>query len=113
MAAAGGKTWTDPVLNSYLPTGQARKLSQILLAEQPHRRIWRAISLGAHSRREIAQRTHYSTRTVGNCIPAMYDELLEFDQGMAGGGAPFAEVIRFAAMNWEFFLDDAVRARYQ
>jgi DNA-binding NarL/FixJ family response regulator len=112
MAAAASKTWTDPVLNSYLPTGHARRLSQILFSEPPHSRIWRAISLGAHSRREIAQRTHYSTRTVGNCIPAMYHDLLELDQGMTGGRTPLPEVIRFAATNWEFLLDDAVRARY-
>jgi DNA-binding NarL/FixJ family response regulator len=112
ITAAAGATWTDPVLNSYLPAGHTRQLSQILLGEPSHRRIWRAISLGAHSRREIAQRTNYSIRTVGNCIPVMHDQLLEFDPGMTGGGAPLSDVIRFAAVNWEFFLDDAVRARY-
>jgi DNA-binding NarL/FixJ family response regulator len=112
QAALRGEHWTDPVLNVYLPTGRARRLSEILLREPQHRAIWRAIALGAHSRREIAQRTHYSVGAVGNGIPAMYDELLEFDQGMARAGPPLSELIGFAAMNWQFFLDDAVRARY-
>ena len=54
----------------------------------------------------------YSGRTVGNRIPEMYQDLLEFDTGLRESRSPLLEVVRYAAANWQFFLDDAVRVMY-
>jgi hypothetical protein len=102
----------DPVLNPYLPSGRGRSASQILLGDECKRAIWRAIALGADSRAEIGRAAGYAPRTVGRQIPEMYRDLLEFDMGLPGRRTPLLEVVRYAAMNWHFFLDEAVRAAY-
>jgi DNA-binding NarL/FixJ family response regulator len=106
------RTSIDPVLNPYLPSGQGRSASQILLGDECKRAIWRAIALGAHSRSEIGRAAGYAPRTVGRQIPEMYQDLLEFDMGLPGRRTPLLEVVRYSAMNWHFFLDEAVRAMY-
>lgn len=112
LAAASGQIRVDPVLNSYLPAAGGRKISQTLLREESRRAIWRALSLGAHTRAEIAALTGYSERTIGNLIPRMLEDLVELDPGLRPGRSPLGEVAAYASRNWEFFLDDAVRARY-
>lgn len=112
LAAAEGRNCVDPVLNSYLPAAGDRKISQTLLREGSRRAIWRALSLGAHTRAEIAAITGYSERTIGNLIPRILDDLVELDPGLMPGRSPLGEVAAYASRNWEFFLDDAVRARY-
>ncbi len=104
--------YVDPVLNPYLPSGRGRRASEILLADECKRSIWRAIALGAHTRADIGRVSGYSPRTVGRHIPEMYQDLLEFDRGLAGKRTPLLEVVRYVAGNWHFFLDEAVRAAY-
>jgi DNA-binding NarL/FixJ family response regulator len=111
-AAYERRQFIDPVLNPYLPSGRGRTASQILLGDECKRAIWRAIALGAHSRSEIGRAAGYAPRTVGRRIPEMYQDLLEFDMGLPGRRTPLLEVVRYAAMNWHFFLDDAVRSKY-
>ena len=111
-AAYERRQFIDPVLNPYLPSGLGRSASQILLGDECKRAIWRAIALGAHSRSEIGRAAGYAPRTVGRQIPEMYRDLLEFDMGLPGRRTPLLEVVRYAAVNWHFFLDEAVRATY-
>jgi DNA-binding NarL/FixJ family response regulator len=111
-AAADGRTYIDPVLNSYLPADGAPAISATILHDQSKRSIWRALALGARTRGQISAITGYSTRTVGNLIPAMFDDLAALDTGLGRGDAPMAEVVSYASRNWEFFLDDTVRTMY-
>jgi DNA-binding NarL/FixJ family response regulator len=111
-AAAVGRSWVDHVLNCYLPARLARPLAGTLLQKEAHRSIWRAISAGAHSKSEIVSLTHYAESVVRKCIPRMYDELVELDEGMTKRGVSISELAAFGAANWQFFLDDAVRLRY-
>jgi DNA-binding NarL/FixJ family response regulator len=104
--------FVDPVLNPYLPRDKARRSCDILLQDASKRAIWRAIAIGADTRSEISGIAGYSARTVGNRIPEMYQDLLEFDAGLAGTRSPFIEIARYADRNWPFFLDDAVRVMY-
>jgi DNA-binding NarL/FixJ family response regulator len=110
--AHGNRSFVDPVLNPYLPTDQTRWASRILLGDQCKRAIWRAIAIGAATRPEIARIARYAPGTIGNRIPDMYHDLLEFDTGLISGNTPLLEVVRYASRHWEFFLDDAVRVMY-
>lgn len=111
-AAAGGRASIDPVLNSYLPADGAPTISGTILREPAKRSIWRALVLGACTRGQISDITGYSTRTVGNLIPSMFDDLVTLDAGLRRGTAPMSEVISYASRNWEFFLDDTLRVMY-
>lgn len=104
--------FVDPVLNPYLPLDNTRWASRILLSDPCKRAIWRALALGAATRPEIARIARYAPRTIGNRIPEMYQDLLEFDTGLNSGNTPLLEVVRYATRHWEFFLDDAVRVMY-
>jgi DNA-binding NarL/FixJ family response regulator len=104
--------FVDPVLNPYLPADKTRWASQILLGDSCKRAIWRAIAVGAATRPEIARIARYAPRTIGNRIPEMYQDLLEFDAGLISSNTPLLEVVRYASRHWEFFLDDAVRVMY-
>jgi DNA-binding NarL/FixJ family response regulator len=112
IAAAKHQSHVDPVLNSYLPATGQRKIRDTLLREESKRAIWRALSLGAHTRAEISAIAGYSERTIGNLIPGMLDDLVEFDPGLRPGRSPLSEVVSYASRNWEFFLDDTVRSMY-
>jgi len=112
VAAANRQSHVDPVLNAYLPATGHRRIGDTLLREESKRAIWRALSLGAHTRAEISAVTGYSERTIGNLVPRMLDDLVEFDPGFRPGRSPLGEVASYASRNWEFFLDDAVRAIY-
>ncbi len=106
------QAYIDPVLNPYLPRDRVRRSTDILLQDVSKRAIWRAIAIGADTRSEISMIAGYSARTIGNRIPEMYQDLLEFDAGLASSKSPFIEVARYADRNWQFFLDDAVRVMY-
>ncbi|MGR4880934.1 hypothetical protein ACIPUC_16230 [Streptomyces sp. LARHCF249] len=110
--AAAGRYHVDPVLNPYLPSDRARSTSGILFQEENKRAIWRAIALGAPTREEIGRLAGYAPRTVGRLIPEMYSALREFDIGLAESRTPFVDLVRYVAGNWQFFLDEAVRAEY-
>lgn len=110
--AHGRHTYVDPVLNPYLPATGSRPAGDILFQDVCKRAIWRAIAVGADTRSEIGRIAGYSDRTVGNRIPEMYRDLLEFDPGIVGSKSPLLEVVRYVAGNWQFFLDEAVRAMY-
>ena len=112
LAAAAGHTKIDPVLNSYLPGPHDPTISATLLRDESKRAIWRALALGLHSRTEIAAVTGYSERTIGNSIPRMLDDLTELDPGLRPSRSPLSELVSYASRNWEFFLDQAVTARY-
>jgi len=111
-AAAGRSNYFDPVLNPYLPASGAISISHTLLHDECRRAVWRAIAIGAHNRAQIARLTGYSERYIGHQIPKMYAELRAFDPGLPESRQPHIEVVRYAATNWEFFLDDAVRHAY-
>ena len=106
------RPYVDPVLNPYLPADNVRKASQILLQDMCKRAIWRALAIGAANRHEIARITGYAPRTIGNRIPEMHQDLLEFDAGLFSSNTPLIEVARYASDNWQFFLDDTVRVMY-
>lgn len=113
LSAAGrGVPHIDPVLNAYLPTAKAATLAGTILREPFRRAVWRAIALGAHTRAEISRLTGYSPRYIGNEIPEMYADLRTLDPGLPESRQPLIEVVRYAATNWEFFLDEAVRHAY-
>jgi DNA-binding NarL/FixJ family response regulator len=111
-AAADGLGYVDPVLNSYLPRPGAATISATLLREEVRRAIWRAVALGAHTRTDVARVTGYKPRYVGNQMPDMYADLQSFDPGLPDSHQPLIEIVRYAATNWQFFLDDAVRQTY-
>ncbi|MFE9172708.1 hypothetical protein ACFYNZ_25075 [Streptomyces kebangsaanensis] len=110
--AACGRIYVDPVLNPYLPADNARTTSGILMQEENKRAIWRAVALGGATREEIGRLAGYAPRTVGRLIPEMYSDLMEFDVGLAESRTPFVDLVRYVASNWQFFLDEAVRAEY-
>jgi DNA-binding NarL/FixJ family response regulator len=110
-AAAEGRTFADPVLNSYLPAANSLGLRKTILRESNKRAIWRALALEARTRSEISDITGYSNRTIGNLIPAMLDDLIEFDPGISRNSPPMAQLISYASRNWEFFLDEVVRTQ--
>src|ERR1700728_2720939 len=97
------RPFVDPVLNPYLPQDSTRWAGRILLGDPCKRAIWRAIAVGAATRPEIAHIAGYAPRTIGNRIPEMYQDLLEFDTGLIGGNTPLLEVVRYASRHWEFF----------
>jgi len=111
-AAADGRSYVDPVLNSYLPAEGQPAIRDTILREASKRAVWRALAIGARTRGQISEITGYSSRHVGNLIPAMFDDLARLDAGLAPSEAPMADVISYASRNWEFFLDDTVRAMY-
>jgi DNA-binding NarL/FixJ family response regulator len=111
-AAAGHRSYVDPILNSYLPAPGTPKISETVLRDESKRAIWRAIALGAHTRDRVSEMTGYRPRTVGNLIPQMFSDLRLLDAGMGESEAPMADVVSYASKNWEFFLDDTLRARY-
>jgi DNA-binding NarL/FixJ family response regulator len=111
-AAAEKRTYIDPVLNSYLPADGAPTISGTILHDPARRSIWRALALGARTRGQVSDITGYSPRHVGNLIPEMFNDLSTLDAGLRSSGSPMNEVISYASRNWEFFLDDTVRALY-
>jgi DNA-binding NarL/FixJ family response regulator len=111
QAAAEGRTYVDRVLNSYLPAANSPTIRETILRESRKRAVWRALALGARTRGEISDITGYSNRTIGNLIPAMFDDLIEFDPGISRNSAPMAQLISYASRNWEFFLDEVIRTR--
>jgi DNA-binding NarL/FixJ family response regulator len=111
-AADRGVPYIDAALNSYLPTPGSPKISMTLLRDEVRRAIWRAIALGAHTRADIAKATGYRPHYVGNQIPGMYDDLRALDPGLPHSHQPHIEIVRYAAQNWHFFLDDAIRRAY-
>lgn len=113
QAAHANTTMIDPVLNSYLPDIGDVSVSQTLLHDECHRAIWRALSLGYHTRQEIAGVTGYAPRTVGNAIPQMFAEVSQLDVGLRSGSRPINELITYSSRNWEFFLDESVRVTYR
>jgi len=108
-AAAKGQTFVDRILNSYLPAANSPTVRDTILREPRKRAIWRALALGARSRNEVSDLTGYSNRTVGNLIPAMLDDLIEFDPGITQNSPPMVQLISYASRNWEFFLDEVIR----
>ncbi|MGW4221731.1 hypothetical protein ACWEJZ_32565 [Streptomyces bacillaris] len=110
--AALGRARVDPVLNPYLPPDNARITSGILMEDESRRAIWRAVALGATTREEIGRMAGYAPRTVGRLIPEMYASLMEFDIGLVESRTPFVDLARYVASNWQFFLDEAVKAEY-
>ena len=111
-AAVAGRAHVDPVLNAYLPVDGAPTVSATFLRDKAKRSIWRCLALGARSRGEISEISGYSTRTVGNLISGMLEDVMALDPGVRRTGAPMSEVASYASRNWEFLLDDVVRARY-
>ncbi len=111
-AAADGRGYVDPVLNSYLPAEGQPTVSGTILREPSRRAVWRALAIGARTRGQVSEITGYSSRHVGNLIPAMFDDLAAFDTGLQQSEAPMADVVSYAASNWQFFLDDTLRAMY-
>jgi DNA-binding NarL/FixJ family response regulator len=111
-AAADGWAFVDPVVNSYLPDANAQAVSATLLSEAPKRAVWRALALGARTRGEISDSTRYSKRTIGNLVPSMLKDLMQFDPGIRPSSAPMLQVVSYASRNWEFFLDEVVRERF-
>lgn len=112
VAAYHDSTKVDPVLNSYLPAAGDAAVSKTLLRDECHRAIWRALSLGFHTREEIASVTGYARRTIGNAIPVMLRDLTQVDPGLRPGQRPINELVSYATRNWEFFLDESVRIAY-
>jgi DNA-binding NarL/FixJ family response regulator len=111
-AAAAGRSYVDPVLNSYLPAPGTPKISETILRGDSKRAIWRAIALGAHTRERVSEITGYRSRTVGNLTPQMYTDLTLLDPGLGDSKVPLTDLVSYASKNWEFLLDDTVRARY-
>ena len=111
-AAAEEKVFIDPVLNPYLPAANSPTICETILREPIHRTIWRAMALGARTRSEISEITRYRKKTIGNRIPEMLDELVQLDPGVRRGSAPMTQLSSYASRNWEFFLDEVIRARW-
>ncbi len=111
-AAAEERTFVDPVLNSYLPVANSPTVSATILRESTKRAVWRSLAMGARTRNEISEITGYSKRTIGNLVPEMLNDLIEFDPGVSRSSAPMAQLISYASCNWEFFLDEVIRARW-
>jgi DNA-binding NarL/FixJ family response regulator len=111
-AAADHRGYVDPVLNSYLPADGDPTVSATILKDPAKRAVWRALALGARTRGQVSEITGYSARTVGNLIPAMFDDLSMLDHGLRHSGSPMNDIISYASRNWEFFLDDTVRSLY-
>jgi DNA-binding NarL/FixJ family response regulator len=111
-AAADGRGYVDPVLNPYLPAAGQPTVSSTLLRDPPRRAVWRALAIGGHTRKRISEITGYSERHVGNLIPPMQEDLAALDAGLRASKAPMADLVSYASKNWEFFLDDTVRAMY-
>ncbi|WP_157368104.1 response regulator [Alloactinosynnema sp. L-07] len=111
-AANNVVTKIDPVLNSYLPVAGSTHVSRLLLRDERHRAIWRAVALGYHTRDDIASVTGYASRTVGNTLPDMLHNLTIMDAGMRTSRRPINQLVSYASRNWEFFLDESVRISY-
>lgn len=109
-AADAGAEHVDPVLNSYLPVPGSPSIADTLLRDDRSRSIWRALAAGHTTREEIARVTGYAARSIGNSTRAMLDELVRLDPGLRPGSRPLHDLVGFASRNWEFFLDEAVRA---
>lgn len=112
LAAAEDREFADPVLNSYLPGRSDPKIGATIMRDPARRALWRALALGAMSRSEISDITKYSKRTIGNQIPEMLSDLVEFDPGIRLTTAKMAQVASYASRNWEFFLDQVVHDRW-
>lgn len=112
QAALHARAYSDPVLCPYLSPPKTARFAPRLIGEDAKRCIWRALARGANCRQAVAALTNYSDRTIGNKIPEMYEDLQAIDPGLPPGGKPFIEVARFAATNWQFFLDETVHRMY-
>lgn len=111
--AAAGNRYVDPILKAYLPSDRPA-LKKTILREPQRRAVWRALAFGYHSRPEISNVTHYSTGHIGNLVSKIYAEDLRLlDPGLPEKSRlPLNDLVRYAAQNWEFFLDDTVRELY-
>lgn len=85
-AAAEKRAYVNPVLNAYLPADGAPAISDTILRDPARRAVWRALAFGARTRGQVSDITGYSARTVGNLIPAMFDDLSALDSGCAAAG---------------------------
>jgi CheY-like chemotaxis protein len=113
LAAVEHRDYVDPVLNSFLPADGAPRLRDTILKGEIKRAIWRAFALGAPSRNQVQDLTGYSSRTIGNDMREMLNDLIALDPGIRNlGRAPMHQVSTFAQNNWQFFLDNAVRDLY-
>ena len=112
--AGSDGSYIDPIISTLVPPPDSAPLRQTILRDPQRRAIWRALALGHHSREDIQHATHYSRGHIGNLISGIYaEDLTLIDPGLPNKVAsPVAELIRYAAINWEFLLDDTVKARY-
>lgn len=111
--AAAGSRYVDPILKAYLSSDRPL-LKKTILREQQRRAVWRSLAFGYHSRPEISRATHYSQGHIGNLVSKIYSEdLTLLDPGLPEKSrSPLNDLVRYAAQNWEFLLDDTVRALY-
>ncbi|WIV57976.1 response regulator [Amycolatopsis nalaikhensis] len=111
-SAISGQDYIHPVLEMYLTPGFAKPLRETLLASSSRLLVWRAMALGQHQHKMIAKTAGVQPNTIKKRMDEMRKVLLEFDPGCVADGSPSAELIRYASQNWEFFLDETVRARF-
>lgn len=111
-AATAGQDYVHPVLEMYLTPSFAKSLRDTILSSPSRLLIWRAMALGQHQHKVIAKTAGVQPNTVKKRMDEMRKVLLEFDPGCVADGSPSAELIRYASQNWEFFLDETVRARF-
>ncbi|KAA2247309.1 response regulator transcription factor [Solihabitans fulvus] len=111
-AALQGSEYMHPVLGMYLTPDYARPLKETLLASPARLRIWRAMASGQHQHKAIAKSAGVKPSTIRKSMDDLRSKLLEFDPGYPANGSPSTELIRYVAQNWEFFLDDTVRAMF-
>jgi DNA-binding NarL/FixJ family response regulator len=110
VSAAAGIRYVDPILSAYLPAN-GPSLRATILRDPQRRRIWRALALGCLSRTDIREVTHYSRGHIGNLVSQIYSEdLTLLDPGLPENNrSPLGDLIRYAAQNSEFLLDETVR----
>jgi DNA-binding NarL/FixJ family response regulator len=115
-SAVAGREYADVIIAASLPPARAVPMRQTILSDPASKRtIWRALAVGARSRKDIAVVTGLEEKTIGDLVLAMYEDVTALGVRLPTSSPHFDsrarlnELASFASFYSAFFLDDAVR----
>jgi DNA-binding NarL/FixJ family response regulator len=111
--ANAGSSYTDPLLDGYLPRERMQQIAASLFGKPLWRDIWRVFALGkADDLKKVGSLSGYSAKTVRNIMAEMARGVVDVNPFVKVGHKPMNVLVAFAESNWEFFLDDTAMRLY-
>ncbi|WP_143268863.1 response regulator transcription factor [Amycolatopsis vastitatis] len=110
-AALDGEPYVDQYLTDHIFDRPKATLTDNFLTHSLQRQIWRALAMGIRSHKGIARHVGMAPKSVRRHIVDMHRKLVKFDPRLTTS-SPTADLIQFATVHREFFLDSTVRSLY-